>query len=104
MMSLLETPCNVKFRTPARPKTEPDRSRLIWKGDHLCRGNIKTGLSVVPDAVHAGMWRIRYPDGSLSDIVNRTRAKDAAEYSHQRYRDYSPAETSPVRFSEGGRL
>jgi hypothetical protein len=24
------------------------------------------------------MWRVRLPDGSLSDMVNRTRAKDAA--------------------------
>ena len=24
------------------------------------------------------MWRIRYPDGWLSDMVNLTRAKDAA--------------------------
>ena len=24
------------------------------------------------------MWRVRYPDGSLSDIVNLTRARDGA--------------------------
>ena len=27
---------------------------------------------------YPGMWRIRTPDGQLSDMVNRTRAKDAA--------------------------
>jgi hypothetical protein len=32
---------------------------------------------VVPDAAHPGMWRVRWPDGSLSDITNLTRAKDA---------------------------
>jgi hypothetical protein len=32
---------------------------------------------VVPDAVHRGMWRVRWPDGRLSDITNLTRAKDA---------------------------
>jgi hypothetical protein len=32
---------------------------------------------VVPDAAHAGMWRVRWPDGRLSDITNLTRAKDA---------------------------
>ena len=32
---------------------------------------------VVPDAVHPGMWRVRWPDGRLSDITNLTRAKDA---------------------------
>ena len=33
---------------------------------------------VVPDKAYPGMWRIRHPDGSLSDMANLTRAKDAA--------------------------
>jgi hypothetical protein len=32
---------------------------------------------VVPDAVHPGIWRVRWPDGRLSDMTNLTRAKDA---------------------------
>jgi hypothetical protein len=36
---------------------------------------LRTGL--VEDAVHPGMWRIRHPDGTLSDMVNITRARDA---------------------------
>ena len=32
---------------------------------------------MVPDATHTGMWRVRWPDGCLSDITNLTRAKDA---------------------------
>ena len=32
---------------------------------------------MVPDSVHRGMWRVRWPDGHLSDITNLTRAKDA---------------------------
>jgi hypothetical protein len=33
---------------------------------------------IVPDAVHAGMYRIQLPRGAgLSDLVNITRAKDA---------------------------
>jgi hypothetical protein len=32
---------------------------------------------VVPDATHTGMWRVRWPDGHLSDMTNLTRAKDA---------------------------
>ena len=32
---------------------------------------------VVPHAAHSGMWRVRWPDGRLSDITNLTRAKDA---------------------------
>ena len=33
---------------------------------------------VVPDAVYAGMWRIDLGDGALSDMVNLTRAVEAA--------------------------
>jgi hypothetical protein len=32
---------------------------------------------LVPDATHPGMWRVRWPDGRLSDMTNLTRAKDA---------------------------
>jgi hypothetical protein len=39
---------------------------------------------VVPDLRHAGMWRIELPDGSLSDMVNLTRAKDAAAVMAER--------------------
>ena len=34
-------------------------------------------VRIVPDAKYPGMYRLRIPDGSLSDIVNLTRAKDA---------------------------
>ena len=33
---------------------------------------------VVPDKTYPGMWRVRTPDGWLSDMANLTRAKDAA--------------------------
>jgi hypothetical protein len=33
---------------------------------------------IIPDANWPGMWRVRWPDGSLSDMANLTRAKDAA--------------------------
>src|SRR5262249_54083331 len=32
---------------------------------------------IIPDPKWPGMYRLRLPDGSLSDIVNLTRAKDA---------------------------
>jgi hypothetical protein len=32
---------------------------------------------IVPDAQSPGMYRLRLPDGGLSDMVNLTRAKDA---------------------------
>jgi len=33
---------------------------------------------VVPDDRWSGMWRVKLPNGQLSDMVNLTRAKDAA--------------------------
>jgi hypothetical protein len=44
-------------------------------------------VSVVPDSVHAGMWRIVWPDGRTSDMVNLSRAKDAAFVLGERGRD-----------------
>jgi hypothetical protein len=32
---------------------------------------------IVPDAAHAGMYRLKYPDASLSDMLTLARAKDA---------------------------
>jgi hypothetical protein len=40
-------------------------------------GRRTTGVSVSPDPVRAKMWRIHHGD-RVSDIVNLTRAKDAA--------------------------
>lgn len=39
----------------------------------------KLPSDVVPDAKLPGMYRVRRPDGSLSDMVNLTRAKDTAQ-------------------------
>lgn len=50
-----------------------------WRDARLFHGASPTGFSVVPDQQHPRMWRVRYPDGRLSDMTNRTRAKDAAE-------------------------
>jgi hypothetical protein len=35
-------------------------------------------MRIERDSVYPQMWRVRRPDGSLSDMVNLTRAKDAA--------------------------
>ena len=51
---------------------------------------------VVPDAAHRGMWRVRWPDGRLSDMTNLTRAKDAVacfvETECRQRRRHSPSE------------
>jgi hypothetical protein len=48
-------------------------------GFALYYGHARTPLAlVVPDTHWSGMWRIAWPDGRLSDMVNLARAKDAA--------------------------
>jgi hypothetical protein len=39
----------------------------------------KPVMHIVPDEKYPGMWRIMAPDGTMSDMVNITRAKDAAK-------------------------
>jgi hypothetical protein len=51
---------------------------MQWKGDKLYPRTRSSGYSIVPDKHYPQMWRIRRPNGSLSDMVNRARAKDAA--------------------------
>jgi hypothetical protein len=55
--------------------------RFLPDGDGLkvCSPTSTKALArLVPDKVYAGMWRVVRPDGRLSDMVNVTRAKDAA--------------------------
>jgi hypothetical protein len=53
------------------------RHHLQWNGSKLCFGN-RVVASIEPDAKYPSMWRVRLPDGTLSDMLNRTRARDAA--------------------------
>jgi hypothetical protein len=51
---------------------------LDWKGDWLYFGQRKL-VRIVPDEKYPTvMWRVERPDGTLTDMVNRARAKDAA--------------------------
>src|SRR5262249_21146197 len=43
----------------------------------LRRKPLKLDPRIVPDPKWPGMYRVRRPDGSLTDMVNLTRAKDA---------------------------
>jgi hypothetical protein len=38
---------------------------------------VTRGYAIVPDAKWPGMYRIRRPDGSLTDLLSLTRARDA---------------------------
>jgi hypothetical protein len=50
---------------------------LTWRGDKLCFGQ-RAVVSIVPDDQYPTMWRVQQPDGTISDMVNKMRARDAA--------------------------
>jgi hypothetical protein len=61
----------------------------------LYLGERLSGYEVVSDDKYPDvMWRVQRPDGSLSEMVNRTRAKDAALSMLDR--DLRAAETPAV--------
>jgi hypothetical protein len=51
----------------------------------------------IPDSVYPGMWRVRWPDGSVSDFANLTRVNDAIacfmESAERRQRRHGPRRT-----------
>ena len=49
---------------------------LVWRGNNLCQDR-RVLASIVPDARYPDMWRVRV-DRKLSDLVNISRARDAA--------------------------
>ena len=53
------------------------RDELNWHGNVLQLGRRKLA-QIEPDAVWPSMWRVRTPDGRLTDMVNISRARDAA--------------------------
>lgn len=52
--------------------------RFSWHGQMLMLDRKFTGYTVVPDKEWPKMFRVHAPDGTVSDMVNLTRAKDAA--------------------------
>jgi hypothetical protein len=89
------------------------RNKLQWSeagGVHVLHLGKRTTtlLHVVPDKSYPSVWRIRFPDGSLSDMANLTRAKDAALYiavatlNRERRGQQSIAGRSPVDLNDAG--
>lgn len=55
------------------------QSDYEWKNNKLYLNDKKTGYSIVPDGGLGKMFKVRWPDGVLSeDYYNLTRAKDHA--------------------------
>src|SRR5262249_24462759 len=66
-----------------KPKFIVGCDRLNWRHADgrlfLFHGkNRKPLMTIEPDSKYTGMYRIRFPEGGLSDMVNLTRAKDGA--------------------------
>jgi hypothetical protein len=61
-------------RPPSRFNVERD---AVWKGHNLVFRR-RVIASIEPDSEYPNMWRVRLPSGFVTDMVNRTRAKDAA--------------------------
>ena len=54
---------------------------LEWRGNRLIArdaGRRAPSVEINPDANWPGMWRLKRPDGSVTDMLNRARARDAA--------------------------
>jgi hypothetical protein len=49
-----------------------------WEGRRLRLASGRLLATIEPDAQWAGLYRTRFPDGRLTDLLNLTRAKDAA--------------------------
>lgn len=47
-------------------------------------------VDVIPDSTYPNMWRVRFRDGPLSDMVNLARAKDALRALREDARNRGP--------------
>jgi hypothetical protein len=63
---------------PFRHAKERKINSFLFKSERNESSQSGRTLAVTPDAIWPGMWRIKLPNGALSDMVNLTRAKDAA--------------------------
>jgi hypothetical protein len=63
---------------PFREAKEKQINSFLFKTELSENSQSGRGLAIVPDEKYPGMWRVKLLNGLLSDIVNLTRAKDAA--------------------------
>jgi len=53
-------------------------SQARWRGHRLVLPAGRLLAVIEPDSEPTGLYRVRFPDGEISDVTNLTRAKDAA--------------------------
>ena len=68
---------SVTGHPPSAPAIQSAPSACVTLIPQQTRAPKQLDPRIVPDAKWPGMYRIRLPDGSLSVMVNLTRAKDA---------------------------
>jgi hypothetical protein len=72
----------------------------VWKGNDLIfHGRVVA--SVVLDAKWPRLWRVRLPDGHTTDMVNLSRARDAARSLALKALAPGLVGASPIRLNEG---
>jgi|GEM_PF-2637633 hypothetical protein len=62
---------DIVARYPSSQQQENGSKTPGAASKRLCRPK------AIPDSVYPGMWRVRWPDGRLSDLANLTRVNDA---------------------------
>jgi hypothetical protein len=72
-----------------------NHTRFEWRGTKLFIGGRKAG-EIIADEDNAWMWRVRLPDGSLSDLLNMSRARDAAQFIARSEMERSHTAHSPL--------
>jgi hypothetical protein len=73
---------------------------LEWRGNRLVvqgGGSRSPMTEIVPDAQWTDMWRVKRPNGSLTDMVNRSRGQGRCE-SHPvgRFKQSRTGRSEPV--------
>jgi hypothetical protein len=63
---------------PFREAKEKQINSFLFNAERNVRPQSGRALAIERDATWPSMWRIKLPNGRLSDMVNLTRAKDAA--------------------------
>jgi hypothetical protein len=63
---------------PFREAKEKQINSFLFKTERNEKSLAGRALAIAPDARWPGMWRVKLPNDLLSDMVNLTRAKDAA--------------------------
>jgi hypothetical protein len=63
---------------PFREAKEKQINSFLFKTERNEKSQAGRALAITPDAIWPGMWRVKLPNDLLSDMVNLTRARDAA--------------------------